>query len=110
MLEFILTMLSLHAIADYPLQGDFLAQFKGKNWIAMTAHCLIWSGLIYWGLKYYGYAQPHEFLFLFIGHMIIDKWKCNRSGNGKELTSDLLVDQVCHLFQIFLCVHFNYVG
>jgi hypothetical protein len=43
-----------HAVADYPLQGDFLA--KAKNawlpmagvpwWIAMAAHCLIHAGAV----------------------------------------------------------------
>lgn len=98
MIEVLFVFLFLHALADYPLQGDFLAQFKGKNWIAMTAHCLIWSGLIYAGLIYYEINQLWHIPFLFFGHMAIDKWKCSRSGNGKELGSDLLIDQLGHFF------------
>lgn len=97
--------LTLHAIADYPLQGDFLAQFKGRNWIAMTAHCLIWSGLIYAGLIYLGIDKAWSMPFLFFGHMAIDKWKCSRSGNGKELGSDLLIDQLLHFLQIAICLY-----
>lgn len=107
MIEVIFMFLFLHALADYPLQGDFLAQFKGKNWIAMTAHCLIWSGVIYVGLKYYELDSAWNIPFLFFGHMAIDKWKCLRSGNGKELTSDLLIDQVCHFIQIGFCIWLN---
>lgn len=98
-------MLFLHAMADYPLQGDFLAKFKGSNWIAMTAHCLIWSGLIWLGLKYLGIDKDWHFPFLFVGHLLIDKWKCSRSGNGKELTSDLLIDQLGHFAQIAICLY-----
>lgn len=104
-MDMIFTFLVLHAIADYPLQGDFLATFKGKNWIAMIAHCLIWSGLIYFGLQFFGVAELWHIPFLFFGHLIIDKWKCNRSGNGKELGSDLLIDQVAHIAQILTCIY-----
>lgn len=103
-MEMIYIFLFLHALADYPLQGDFLAQFKGKNWIAMTAHCLIWSGVIFLGLKAYGLTHAWTFPFLFFGHMAIDKWKCNRAGNGKELTTDLLIDQLLHFAQIAICI------
>lgn len=106
-MELAYLFLTLHAIADYPLQGDFLAQFKGENWIAMTAHCLIWAGLIYLGLHYHGLSKTWSFPFLFFGHMAIDKWKCSRSGNGKELTSDLLIDQLLHFLQIIICVYFG---
>jgi len=102
-MEVIFIMLGLHALADYPLQGDFLAQFKGKNWIAMVAHCLIWSLCIYCGLWLYGVTKEWHLPFLFFGHMAIDKWKCSRSGNGKELGSDLLIDQLAHFIQIMVC-------
>jgi hypothetical protein len=46
MIEIVFIMLGLHCLADYPLQGDFLAKFKGSNWIAMIAHCAIWTVLI----------------------------------------------------------------
>lgn len=105
-MEVFYTFLFLHALADYPLQGDFLAQFKGKNWIAMTAHCLIWAGVINTGLVYYSLNSWWSFPFLFFGHMAIDKWKCSRSGNGKELTSDLLIDQLLHFAQILICLFF----
>ena len=103
-LPHIYLFLTLHAIADYPLQGDFLAKFKGTNWIAMIAHCLIWSGVIWIALYLTTDSKNWEFPFLFFGHMLIDKWKCSRSGNGKELTSDLLIDQILHFVQIGACL------
>lgn len=103
-MEKIYVFLFLHALADYPLQGDFLATFKGKNIIAMVAHCLIWAGVIFLGMKYYGHAEWYTFPFLFLGHWAIDKWKCSRAGNGKELTTDLAIDQMLHFAQIAFCV------
>jgi len=102
--ELIFVFLGLHCLADYPLQGDFLAQFKGKNWIAMIAHCAIWTLVIYFGLRMYGITKPWQLPFLFLGHMLIDKWKCSRSGNGKELGSDLVIDQLLHFIQIAVCI------
>lgn len=109
MMEIIFIFLFLHALADYPLQGDFLANFKGKNWVCMIAHCLIWSGVIYLGLKYYGIAQDWHIPFLFFGHLLIDKWKCSRSGNGKELGQDLVIDQLLHFTQIAVCLFFRFI-
>lgn len=96
--------LTVHCVADYPLQGDFLAKFKGSNWIAMIAHCAIWSGLIYFSLMYFNLEKSWSFPFLFLGHLLIDKWKCLRSGNGMELTWDLLIDQLLHFAQIAVCI------
>ena len=103
MIEIIFVMLGLHCLADYPLQGDFLAQMKGKNLIIMAAHCAVWTLLVYLGLIYFKVDQPWNLPFLFFGHFVIDKWKCSRSGNGKELGLDLLVDQALHFFQVFIC-------
>lgn len=99
--------LFLHALADYPLQGDFLAKFKGSNWMAMIAHCLIWAGMIFSGLIFFEMDKSWHFPFLFFGHMVIDKWKCSRSGNGKELGSDLIIDQTLHFAQVFTCLFWS---
>lgn len=104
MLETFFILIGLHCIADYPLQGEFLSSMKGKNATLMVAHCFIWTSLIYAGLVYLNLDSTWQLPFLFFGHYIIDKWKCSRSGNGKELGSDLLIDQALHGVQILVCV------
>ncbi len=99
-LEMIFVFFTLHCIADYPLQGDFLASFKGKNWFILFIHASIWSGVIYMGLMYYGIASPPKYLLLLLGHMMIDKWKCMREDKSKALTTDLYIDQVLHMVQL----------
>lgn len=32
-----------HLIGDYPLQSEFLAQTKGKNWYHLIVHCFLYS-------------------------------------------------------------------
>lgn len=91
-----------HAVADFPLQGSFLATAKDRHqhppgidpglpercriWIyAMSAHCLVHAGFVWvitgnWKL---GLAE-------FIAHWIIDFLKCERVTNFD-------VDQALHL-------------
>lgn len=82
-----------HAVADYPLQGDFLA--KAKNawlpiadipwWIAMSSHCAIHAGAVA--------LITHNYLFASLEfgiHFVIDVLKC--SGRTSFAT-----DQTLHL-------------
>ncbi len=86
-----------HAVADYPLQGDFLA--KAKNawlpiagvpwWIAMTAHCVIHAGAVV--------LVTHSVvlgLVEFVLHFAIDVAKCSGSTNFE---ADQLMHMVCKL-------------
>lgn len=99
-MEAIIIMFTLHLIADYPMQGDFLANIKGKNFFLLLCHSFMWAGIIYFGLKYLGMAEPWEFWCLGIVHAAIDKWKCMRPDKSKALTTDLYIDQALHGVQI----------
>lgn len=72
------TLLFWHFIADYPLQGDFLAKAKAGAfepvapwWQAMTAHAFIHAGGVAFimGSVWFGVAE-------FVLHFAIDKLKC----------------------------------
>ncbi len=97
---------TLHCVADYPLQGDFLANFKGKNNFILFVHSIIWSGVLWSGLFFLGRESVLIFPFLLIGHFFIDKWKCNRVDKSKALTTDLYIDQFLHMVQIAICFMF----
>lgn len=80
MIAMFLTLLFAHFLADYPLQGDFLARAKNRTapipgvpwWQAMTAHAGIHAG---------GVALVTGFWFLgvveFVAHFAIDSAKCS---------------------------------
>ena len=108
--ELIFVLMGLHCLADYPLQGEFVANFKGKLGLIMVAHCFIWTLCIYFGLWVFKLNHFAQLPFLFFGHYAIDSWKCSRSGNGKELGSDLLIDQMLHVTQIVFCVTWGIYG
>jgi Protein of unknown function (DUF3307) len=82
-----------HAVADYPLQGDFLAKgknrhtaFPGIHWLwCMTMHSLIHAGAVWLitGMWVLGLAE-------FIAHFIVDCLKCEKINNFNE-------DQLAHI-------------
>lgn len=79
MIEMWLLLIAGHALADYPLQGDFLSKAKNRNapipgvpwWQALWAHSAIHGGVvgIITGIWWLGVAE-------FVAHFIIDDAKC----------------------------------
>lgn len=92
MLEILFWLLIGHAVADYPLQGDFLAKAKNETapipgvpwWVAMHNHCLIHAGVVWLVTGSVGFALTEYVL-----HYFIDRAKCR----GR---TDFLTDQVLH--------------
>jgi hypothetical protein len=64
-----------HYIGDWALQNDFVSNNKGKYWIIMLAHCMIWTACVSIALEYLGILTIWKMLFLFSGHWIMDKYK-----------------------------------
>ena len=100
MLEMFALLVFAHFIADYPLQGDFLA--KGKNrlqpipgipfWHPLTAHAVIHGGFvgIITGSLWLGIAET-------IVHWITDDAKCI----GKiSYNADQAIHIICKLIWV----------
>jgi hypothetical protein len=109
-MEFLI-LLFAHLIADYPLQGEFLANMKGKNLIVLFSHAGIWTGCIAIAGYLLGYDVGYmDIAFLFIVHALLDYQKANKRGiyEGLDtLKSGLLLDQFMHVLQIvvFIAMH-----
>lgn len=97
-LSVLATMIFFHYLADYPLQGDFIARAKNKfasiegvPWYqAMSAHCFIHAFLVWFitGLWILFVAE-------FVLHWVTDYYKCKGVLNFNQdqyihLTSKLL--------------------
>jgi hypothetical protein len=89
-----------HYIADYPLQGDFLATFKGKLDYILFCHALIWTGCVCAVLGHFGVFAWWKVFFLLVGHFWIDRWKSRKEDKAHALTRDLWVDQTLHFVQL----------
>lgn len=97
-----LTLVFVHLLADYPLQGDFLAKMKGQNLIALFTHCGIWTGCVFVAAHFLGLKFGGEVIFIMFGiHAVADYWKAN-GGYGKSdpFGWPLLVDQAIHIGQV----------
>lgn len=98
----ILFLTWLHYLADYPLQGEFLAQCKGKYDYLLLCYAIIWAGTICVGLHFIGILTLWKIVFLLIGHFFIDRWKARKDNKTNALTKDLWIDQALHFVQILI--------
>ena len=68
--ELVFKIIFCHLIGDYVLQGDFIAQSKGKNIYHLIVHCFLYAIPFY---LVFGFDWK---LFVIIGtHIIIDALK-----------------------------------
>lgn len=101
-----LVLLFAHLLADYPLQGDFLANMKGKNHIVLVSHAGIWTGTILTAAHFLGYSVTLiDVISLFAVHAAADYMKAKPLGFYKKLDSlkaGLFIDQMIHVAQILV--------
>jgi hypothetical protein len=87
-----------HAIADYPLQGDFMSKAKspvtplrGVPWELI----LFWHGVIHGGLVWFLTGHIMLGIFEVVAHCTIDYLKCiNAFGGGRR---GFYIDQALHM-------------
>lgn len=106
-----LILMFAHLLADYPLQGEFLATTKGKNVISLISHAGIWTGCIAIAGYLIGFDISYiDVISLFIVHTIADYLKASNKLWYKELDSlkgALLIDQLIHVLQIVIFIVTN---
>jgi hypothetical protein len=99
-----LFLLFAHLLADYPLQGDFLAKMKGKNLIILFTHAGIWTGTVLTAAYLLGYDVNYiDIVWMFAIHAVADYGKANSLGVYRKLDAlkgGLLLDQLIHVLQI----------
>jgi hypothetical protein len=96
-MESILWVLLAHYIADYPLQGDFLAQTKGKYWYSLLVHSIMYGLTIALCFKLMGVFAIWKAVVLVSSHIIIDYKKATAKNKDKALTTYLYIDQFLHI-------------
>lgn len=107
----LLILLFAHLLADYPLQGEFLATMKGKNMIVLVSHAGIWTGCIALAGYLIGLnIDITDITLLFVVHAIADYLKAANKLWYKKLDSlkgGLLCDQLIHVAQMLLLLAMN---
>ncbi|HSJ02807.1 MAG TPA: DUF3307 domain-containing protein [Verrucomicrobium sp.] len=105
-LSLLFALLIGHAIADYPLQGEYLALHKNRHyrgagmsaqpqglWLhCLLAHCLIHAGFVWLitGRVIFGVAE-------LVLHFVLDAAKCERKIN---FHSDQILHGVCKMLYV----------
>ena len=106
-----LALIFAHLLADYPLQGEFLANMKGKNHILLVSHAGIWTGCIAVTGYLLGFDVGYfDIAILFIVHAVADYLKAANKLWYKKLDAlkgGLLSDQLIHVAQIILFISMN---
>ena len=104
-------LLFAHLLADYPLQGEFLATMKGKNMMALISHAGIWTGTILTAVYLMGYeVTMFDVITLFIVHAIADYLKAANKLWYKKmdaLKGGLVIDQLIHVVQILVLLSYK---
>lgn len=99
-------LLFAHLIGDFPLQGEFLANTKGKNAYLLAVHAGIWTGCIATAGYFIGFdIQVVDLSWLFVVHAAADYVKAKPIGIYKKLNplgKGLFMDQSIHVVQILL--------
>ena len=98
-------LLAAHALADYPLQGDFLSKAKnrfapiiGVPWYqAMGAHAMIQAGFVGVITGSVGLAVAE-----FIAHFTTDHLKC---ANRISFNTDQAIHIACKVAWAFIAVN-----
>lgn len=103
-----LALMFAHLVADYPLQGEFLATTKGKNMISLFSHAGIWTGVIAVTSVLIGLPiNLFDIVSLFSVHAVADYMKAKPVGFYKKLNplgKGLLIDQLVHVLQIIILI------
>lgn len=104
--ELIIFLLFSHFIGDVFLRSRFIDYHKSRSILVFIFHCFMWSGCISLVLKYYAIFTISKFLFLFVGHMVIDYFKMIADPNTWEVDGAVdisiykIIDQFLHLLQL----------
>jgi hypothetical protein len=94
-----LVMFGFHCLADYPLQGEFLAVNKSKNLFVLLCHCATYAIVVTLGFLFLDYKSSFVldnwlvvYIVLFASHILIDITKCNVRKQIQKEYPDLNVE------------------
>lgn len=96
MLDKIYLLIICHFIGDYVLQGEFIAQTKGKNFYHLIIHSVLYSVPFYFIFQMQLQTMWPLMIFLVFTHVIIDSAKATYG------TINYFQDQVIHFIVLIV--------
>ncbi|MFH0902324.1 MAG: DUF3307 domain-containing protein [Pseudomonadota bacterium] len=92
----LIVLLGAHFLADFPLQGSFLAAMKGRRLYILFAHAFIYAAVLGLALFVLGCYADWKVGVLLLSHMLIDGWKANMPADDAHWHL-IYYDQLMHL-------------
>jgi len=110
----LLWVIFAHVVGDWGLQNPWVAENKGKYWMVMIAHCMVWTGCVGLALvalrinTSWNFSAYWKGAFLFFGHMLMDKIKCEvvHVFSDRRQRGLLYIDQAFHILQCYVVFNF----
>jgi hypothetical protein len=111
-----MTILFVHLLYDFHLQGQFIGEYKSKNMFIMFIHCLAYTLSINITMYWMGMFHYWHIPVLLISHFLIDSWKCkviteseffNKILREKIGWGTLYLDQFFHMVVLFVICYFQ---
>jgi hypothetical protein len=91
-------LLFLHHLADTAFQPNWMIEKKSQHAFTVYEHAFVWAGTVSFGLYWLGKFSFGSFLFLLIGHFVIDYFKYRYFKNYNWI----YLDQALHYLQIII--------
>lgn len=95
-----LWLIFAHYIGDWGLQNPWVAENKGKYWMVMFGHCMVWTACMSVCLQWLELLAIWKVIFLLITHFIADEMKCHLTPDDKWWT--IYPDQLWHIIQCLI--------
>lgn len=103
LLQTYLLLLFGHCLADFPLQGEYLAKNKNHliNPTGVWVICLFTHGMIHAGMVFIITGELYLAAMMFITHVGIDMLKSN-GDFGRNESKAFVTDQVLHALVLLI--------
>jgi len=104
-------LVGAHLIGDVIVRPPIVHRFKAVSNLVMFFHCYIWAIIVSIPLVVFNKFEVWKFLFLFGGHLGVDKWKGEVDpdadwvkGDGSNISTSkyTYVDQGLHFIQLLI--------
>ena len=112
-MKILIFLLFAHFIGDFFLRTNFINIYKSRNLFVLFLHCFMWAGCISIVLEYFEMFSILKFIFLLIGHFIVDYVKSRIDSNPvwfiekeniiqPDISRYKVGDQFLHLVQLLI--------
>lgn len=107
-------LLTSHFFGDFVFQSEWMCKEKAKHHLFLFAHTWIWTFCVILALYLLGLFEWWKCPFLFIGHYLMDYYKCNVTSDDfleyhifpgddfRYKRSVMYLDQLFHLAQLMV--------